>query len=99
MSGQAESRQGEAAGAPQAPQQGLSIRRNFSWGLVGNVAYSLVLWLLIVLLARLGTTQMVGEFALAQAIAAPVFLTLGLNLRAVRSTDVRRVWSSRQYGQ
>lgn len=73
------------------------LRTNFAWAFLGNTVYNLVQWILVVFLARFGTLEMVGHFALAQAIAAPVFLTLGLNLRAVRATDVRRVWSSSQY--
>lgn len=76
-----------------------TMRSNFAWSFVGSVVYSLVLWVLVVMLARLGSNQMVGQFALAQAISAPIFLTVGLNLRVVRATDVRRVWSSAQYSK
>ncbi len=59
----------------------------------------MVQWVLVVVLARLGTKEMVGQFALAQALSAPVFLTVGLNLRVVRATDVRRRWTTSQYRQ
>jgi O-antigen/teichoic acid export membrane protein len=75
----------------------VKLRRSFTWSLVGNLGYNLTQWLLVVALARLGTSHMVGQFALAQAISAPVFLMVGLNLRAVRATDVRRVWTAEQY--
>jgi O-antigen/teichoic acid export membrane protein len=75
----------------------VKLRRNFAWSLVGNLGYNLTQWLLVVALARLGTSSMVGQFALAQAISGPIFLMVGLNLRAVRSTDVKRVWSPDQY--
>jgi O-antigen/teichoic acid export membrane protein len=77
----------------------LSLRRNFAWSLAGNFTYNMVQWVLVVVLARLGTKEMVGQFALAQALSAPVFLTVGLNLRVVRATDVRRRWSTGQYRQ
>lgn len=77
----------------------VSLRRSFGWSLVGGLGYNLTQWLLVVALARWGTTTMVGQFALAQALSAPVFLTVGLNLRAVRATDVRRRWSAKQYRQ
>lgn len=76
---------------------GASLSRNFAWSFIGTVAYNLSQWLLLVGLAQLGTRDMVGQFALALAISAPVFLTIGLNLRVVRATDVTRVWSARQY--
>ena len=77
----------------------VKLRRSFTWSLVGNLGYNLTQCFLVVALARLGTSSMVGQFALAQAISAPIFLMVGLNLRAVRSTDVKRVWSADQYGK
>ena len=45
---------------------------------------------MLVVLAKLCTTHMVGQFALALAITAPVFMFAGLNLRTVQATDARR---------
>jgi O-antigen/teichoic acid export membrane protein len=77
----------------------VKLRRSFTWSLVGNLGYNLTQFFLVIALARLGTSSMVGQFALAQAISAPIFLMVGLNLRAVRATDVKRVWSADQYGK
>jgi O-antigen/teichoic acid export membrane protein len=79
--------------------QGLSLRRNFAWIFAGNVVYFAVQWLLIVAVARVGAPAMVGQYALALALSAPVFMTVGLNLRVVRVTDVRRIWTPRQYSR
>ena len=73
------------------------LRRNFAWSFVGTTVYSVVQWLLLVALAKLGSSHIVGEFALILAISAPVYLTVGLNLRVVRATDVRRIWTPKQY--
>ena len=75
----------------------VSLRRNFVWNFVGNLVYNVAQLLLIVALARLGSVHMVGQFALMLAIAAPIYMAIGLNLRVVRATDVRRVWSPKQY--
>ena len=75
----------------------LSVRRNFLWSISGTAGYNLAQWLLLVALARMGTTHLVGQFALMLAIAAPVYMTVGLNLRVVRATDVHRAWTPRQY--
>lgn len=80
-------------------RKGRGLRRNFASSLVGNTVYRLAQWLLIVVIARWGDVEMVGAFALAQAISAPVFLTVGLNLRAARTTDVSGHWSAQQYHQ
>jgi O-antigen/teichoic acid export membrane protein len=68
----------------------LSLTRNFSWTLVGSGLSSLCQWGILVALAKLCSTYMVGQFALALAITAPVFVFAGLNLRTVQVTDARR---------
>ncbi len=70
----------------------LSLRRNFAWNLLGETSYSLGQWLLLVLLARLQSPEIVGQFAYALAVTAPVYLLVGLNLRVVQATDARAVW-------
>jgi O-antigen/teichoic acid export membrane protein len=68
----------------------LSLTRNFSWTLVGSGLSSLCQWGILVALAKLCSTDMVGQFALGLAITAPVFVFAGLNLRTVQVTDARR---------
>jgi O-antigen/teichoic acid export membrane protein len=65
----------------------LSLRRNFSWTLLGNVVYAGCQWGTIVVLAKLGTPEMVGQFALAVAIVTPVIMFSNLQLRAIQATD------------
>ena len=66
-----------------------SLRRNVSWTLVGNTVYAGCQWGMLVVLAKFGTVGMVGQFALAMAVTAPVFMLTNLNLRAVQTTDAR----------
>jgi O-antigen/teichoic acid export membrane protein len=56
---------------------------------VGQVIYSGCQWGILIALARLGGPEMVGRFALALAIAAPVMLFSNLGLRPALVTDVR----------
>lgn len=65
----------------------LTLRMNFIWTLTGNVIYTACQWGILVVLAKLGTSQMVGEFALALAITAPIIIGTGLSLRSVQATD------------
>jgi O-antigen/teichoic acid export membrane protein len=65
----------------------LTLRVNFLWTLSGNVVYAACQWGILVVLAKLGTPQMVGEFALALAITAPIVVGAGLSLRSVQATD------------
>ncbi|MHC4455644.1 MAG: oligosaccharide flippase family protein [Planctomycetota bacterium] len=69
--------------------QSLSLRKNFSWALVGNVFYSACQWGMLIVLAKLGTPEMVGVYALAVAIAIPITLFGKLQLQAVFVTDAR----------
>jgi O-antigen/teichoic acid export membrane protein len=64
-----------------------TLRRNLSWTVVGNVFYAATQWAMLIMLAKLGTPQMVGMFALGLAIAAPVLMFTNLQLRAVQATD------------
>jgi O-antigen/teichoic acid export membrane protein len=79
---------------PLAP---LSLRRNFSWTFAGNVVYAAAQWGILVLLAKLGSPEMVGQFALGLAITAPVILFANLQLRSVQATDARRDYTFADY--
>jgi O-antigen/teichoic acid export membrane protein len=68
---------------------GASLRWNFSWTFVGNVIYSGCQWGMLVVLAKIGNPEMVGQYGLAMAIATPILALSSLQLRAVLTTDVR----------
>jgi O-antigen/teichoic acid export membrane protein len=77
--------QPDRAGAPPAAER--SLRLNVSWTFAGNVFYAACQWGMLVVLAKLGSPEMVGRFALALAVTAPVFMFTNLQLRAVQATD------------
>ncbi len=68
----------------------LSLRANFSWTFVGNVVYAGCQWGMLVVLAKLGSPEMVGQFALGLAIAVPVMAFATLKTRLVQATDAKR---------
>ncbi len=72
------------------PSTGISLRKNFSWTLAGNIVYSGCQWGMLVILAKLGSPVMVGQFALGLAVTAPVIMFANLQLRAVQATDARQ---------
>jgi O-antigen/teichoic acid export membrane protein len=74
-----------------------SLKKNFSWVLSGNIAYALSKGILMVLIAKLGSPRMVGQFTLALAIAAPVFTLAGLRLRAIIATDTKNEYDFSYY--
>ncbi|MCS7023531.1 MAG: hypothetical protein NZV14_01935 [Bryobacteraceae bacterium] len=65
-----------------------AVPLDFAWALAGNLASSASQWLSIVLLARLGSPDLVGQYALALAVTSPIFLLAGCNLRTIQATDV-----------
>lgn len=69
--------------------QGLSLRRNFLWTLAGNTVYAGCQWGMLIILAKLGSPEVVGQFTFALAVTAPVLMLTNLQLRAVQATDAR----------
>ena len=66
-----------------------SLRRNVSWTILGNGVYAASQWGILIVLARLGGPEVVGRFALALAITAPVMIFSNLALRQVLVTDAK----------
>jgi O-antigen/teichoic acid export membrane protein len=75
----------------------LPLRVNFAWTFAGNVTYALCQWGVMMALAKLGTPEVVGRFALGLAVTAPVVLFTGLALRAVQATDAQRTYRFGDY--
>lgn len=71
------------------PVTSLSLRCNFSWTLLGKVLGAACQWGMMVVLARLGSPEKVGRFALGFAMTAPVIMFANLHLRAVLATDAK----------
>lgn len=81
---------------PLSPSR-LSLRANFSWTFVGNVVYAGCQWGMLMVLAKLGSPEMVGQFALGLAVTAPIIILTNLQLRAVQATDARTEYQFRDY--
>src|ERR1700716_121612 len=74
-----------------------SLRSNFSWTFAGNATYAAGQWAILSLLAKLGSSEMLGQYALAVALTAPVVMLSHLNLRAVLATDVAQKYPFQDY--
>ena len=66
----------------------VSLRSNFAWTFAGNAVYAAGQWAILSLFAKMGGSEMLGQFALAVAVTAPVVMLSHLNLRAVLATDI-----------
>jgi len=71
---------GKGAGVPHL---GVSV----FWTLSGYAVYMACQWAMLVVVARLGSPEKLGEFALGLAISAPVVLFTNLGLRRIQVTD------------
>jgi len=80
-----------------APGGRLALRVNFAWTLVGNLVYAGCQWGILVVLAKLGSPEVLGQFALGLAVTAPVLLFTNLQMRSVQATDARRDYDFRDY--
>lgn len=76
---------------------GLPLSANFVWTAVGNVIYAACLWGLLSVLAKLGSAEMVGQYALAVAVTSPVVMLTNLQLRDIQATDAGREYSFGDY--
>ena len=68
----------------------VSLRTNFAWTIAGNLVYGASQWAMLSLIAKLGNSEILGQYALAVAVATPVAMLSHLNLRAVLATDMER---------
>jgi len=68
--------------------RGESLRKNFSWALNGAIFYVFCQWVLLIILAKLGGSAIVGRYTLGLAITAPIVLLSNLQLRALLASDV-----------
>ena len=65
------------------------LRHSFSWTFAGYAAQAACQWGMLVVLAKLGSKQIVGQYAWGLAVTAPVMLLANLQLREVQATDAR----------
>jgi O-antigen/teichoic acid export membrane protein len=75
----------------------LTLHKNVSWTLIGNGVYAACQWGMLVVLAKLGTPEMVGQFALGLAIATPIFALTNLQLRSIQATDIGKQYRFGDY--
>jgi O-antigen/teichoic acid export membrane protein len=89
-----------AAGASHAHVvrvQGKSLLESIGSSVVASGVYRACQWGVLIALAQLGSRAMLGQYALALAIATPVFALMSLNGRAVQASDAAHDYSFRIY--
>jgi O-antigen/teichoic acid export membrane protein len=76
---------------------GQGIRSNLAWMVTGTLWAGFCQWTLLVVLAKVGTVNMVGAFTLGLALVLPVLMFSCLNLRALYITDCSCTYRFREY--
>ncbi len=79
------------------PSERLSILRNFSWNLVGNVLYALSQWGMLIAISKFLDVAAVGEYTLALALTSPVIQFTNMQMRSVQVTDVEEEFAFSTY--
>lgn len=74
-----------------------SVRGNFIWTSAGNAVYAASQWGMVSVLAKLGSPELVGQYALGVAVTTPVLMLAQSNLRSVIATDVTHEHRFRDY--
>ena len=74
--------------APHAVER--AVRGDFIWMSAGNIVFATCQWAMVSALAKLGSPEMVGVYALGIAVTTPPLMLAQLNLRSVIATDARQ---------
>lgn len=82
-------RDGSGEAAVVRPQVERSIRRNVAWMVAAKGVHAVTRWSLVAAMAKLGSSEMVGQYVLGVIISLPVFGLMDLQLRGVQATDAR----------
>lgn len=80
-----------------AGPQPLSLSKNVAWMFAGNVVNGLCQWGILIALTKLGTAEIVGQYALGLAVSGPILMFASLQLRTLQATDSRRQFDFGDY--
>src|SRR5262249_18965607 len=75
----------------------VSLQSDVSWTLIGNVAFGVSQFAVLVAFAKLATVEALGQFALATAICSPIITFLNLQLRGLQATDATESYTLAEY--
>ena len=74
-----------------------TIRANAVWMLVANGMFAFSRWAIVVILAKLGSQELVGQYGLAVAMCLPTITVCRFGLRILQSTDAHNELSFGDY--
>lgn len=89
--------QKEQGESPSGKGKPPALRHDFAWTFLGNGIYAACQWAILVVLAKVGTPELVGHYSFAVAVATPIVTFATLQLRSVQVSDVREDTHLRDY--
>lgn len=75
----------------------LSLQLNIVWAFVGNISVAFFSGIILIALTKIANATVVGQYAIAQAIALPIQLFFTFKLRTVQITDYQFEYSLSEY--
>jgi len=75
----------------------ISLRSNFVWAFIGSAVSAFSMWVLLVILTKVGTVAVVGIYAVAQAVGRPITMLLSIKLHIVLVTDAKNEYDFGHY--
>lgn len=78
-------------------QKSVSLKKNFAWAFIGNTVFFAAQWVMFMILAKLGSPLIVGQYSVALAVCLPVFTFAYLQLKAVFVTDAKNEYTFSHY--
>jgi O-antigen/teichoic acid export membrane protein len=75
----------------------IPIREGIAWTSVGNGVYLASQYAMLMVIAKMGSPTLVGQFSLAMAIAAPIFIFSQMQLRQAQVTDAKNEFCFADY--
>jgi len=75
----------------------MTLRASISLTFIGNAVHAACQWGMLAALAKLGTTEAVGEYSIGLAITAPIMMFANLQLREIQATDSRHEYLFGEY--
>jgi O-antigen/teichoic acid export membrane protein len=75
----------------------LSLRSNIVWAFVGNLSVAFFNGIILIVLTKIANVTVVGQYAIAQAIALPIQLFFTFKLRTVQITDHQSEFLTTEY--
>lgn len=74
-----------------------TLRASFLWALAGSTIFQICQWVAVIAITKLSSTAVAGDWNLALAVTAPIFLFTQFKLRSVQTTDVRDEFTWAEY--